>query len=423
MADPAPSQSPNLAQLLRAKLKRQDLRDLRQLFGRGGGHGEEAAEDYAAAFDGLLPLLREQKLAAAARATEVLFSDLMQQTPERRRFLVENSARYQVPRLAERLSEQSLETCFQSPSEAVHLAELAVEIAERLTADQLPEEGLRNDLKAKAWAFLGNASRAGGDPRGAEQAFVKAEAFLDAGSGDLLQQAQFQQFRGALQGDQGHFVACFRSFDRAIRIYAQCGEDHGRGRAMVYKALFYGYAGRTDDAIDLLQAGIALADGEKEPRLTLAAHHNLILFLTDQGRADEARERLEEIRPKYFELGDRINLLRLRWLEGRIARESGDLEEAENAFLETKDAFLEEKISWDAAFVSLELASLYVHQGRTAEISRIADEVLPLFQATGQQREALAAVILFKKAADMDRVSEGLVRSTVSQLQSLRRDR
>ena len=125
MADPAPSQSPNLAQLLRAKLKRQDLRDLRQLFGRGSGHGEEAAEDYAAAFDGLLPLLREQKLAAAARATEVLFSDLMQQTPERRRFLVENSARYQVPRLAERLAEQSLETCFQSPSEAVHLAELA----------------------------------------------------------------------------------------------------------------------------------------------------------------------------------------------------------------------------------------------------------------------------------------------------------
>jgi hypothetical protein len=72
---------------------------------------------------------------------------------------------------------------------------------------------------------------------------------------------------------------------------------------------------------------------------------------------DPSQERsLAETRRLYVELGERMNLTRLRWLEGKIARELGQLEEAEAALEEARGTFLEHGIGIDAALVSLDLA-------------------------------------------------------------------
>jgi hypothetical protein len=67
--------------------------------------------------------------------------------------------------------------------------------------------------------------------------------------------------------------------------------------------------------------------------------------------------------------------------------------------------FAVQGIGYDAALVSLDLAVLYLRQGRRAEVRRIAEEMTPLFQAQDVHREALAALILFQEAACQDRLT------------------
>ncbi|HYU33246.1 MAG TPA: hypothetical protein VEW48_13885 [Thermoanaerobaculia bacterium] len=49
--------------------------------------------------------------------------------------------------------------------------------------------------------------------------------------------------------------------------------------------------------------------------------------------------------------------------------------------------------------VSLDLAILYLKEGRMADVQRVAEEMLPIFQAQDVHREALAALQLFQEAA------------------------
>jgi hypothetical protein len=51
-------------------------------------------------------------------------------------------------------------------------------------------------------------------------------------------------------------------------------------------------------------------------------------------------------------------------------------------------ALLEKQMGYDAALVSLDLAILYAQEGQTAELKRLADEVIPAFESREVHREA-----------------------------------
>ena len=60
--------------------------------------------------------------------------------------------------------------------------------------------------------------------------------------------------------------------------------------------------------------------------------------------------------------------LRRRWIEGRLAAGLGRFDEAEAAFRETRQGFIERGIGYDAALASLDLAALYASRGSLAEV-------------------------------------------------------
>ena len=158
----------------------------------------------------------------------------------------------------------------------------------------------------------------------------------------------------------------------------------------------------------------------EEPGLLVSARHNLIGFLNESGRHEEAMRTLEETRSLYFTLGEQTHLIRLRWLEGRIARDLGHLNQAEAALREARDGFIERGIGFDAARVSLDLATVYLQQGRTADLKRLAVEMVPIFESRDVHQEALAALLLFLKAADAEEVTLDLLEQISSYLQLAR---
>jgi hypothetical protein len=76
------------------------------------------------------------------------------------------------------------------------------------------------------------------------------------------------------------------------------------------------------------------------------------------------------------------------------------LAEAEAALLETRDAFLERGMGFDAALASLDLAAFYEAQGCGDELGRFAAETVPLFESSGAQAYATDAMRFLRDSAE-----------------------
>ena len=152
----------------------------------------------------------------------------------------------------------------------------------------------------------------------------------------------------------------------------------------------------------------------------IVAQHNLTLYLAEGGRYCEAVRLLESARPLYYQVGDQMSLLRLRWLEGKIASALGHFTEAEEFLRGVQKELIERELGYDAALLSLDLATIYARQGRSAEMRRLAEEMLPIFKSQDIHREAIAALFVFQKAAEMERVTLGLIRDVTGYLKESR---
>ncbi len=375
--------------------------------------GAEAAEevDYTAAFEVARRRVTEWQEAFAQEQAEAreLLAELAAHPYERRRMLVTQSARFRTWSVCDHLIEQAREAGFQDPGQAVELARLGVDLAERLDPAVYGGERL-HDLGGRAWATLGNAQRIRSDFRDATASLLRAERLLRRGTGDPLEKAQLLIYRSSLLGDQRRFPELFPLIDRVVAMARRLNDRHLEGKAMVAKGLFHGHAGQTEAAIAALRRGLALADPVREHRLVVAGHHNLIFFLLESGRVEEALALFAEARPLYERFEDRMGQLRVRWLEGKIALATGRRDEAEAILLEVREQLSQRDLGFDVALASLDLVQLYTEEGRTSEVRRLSEEMLPLFEARDVQRESLVALSVLQRAAVRERVTVGLVR-------------
>jgi tetratricopeptide (TPR) repeat protein len=323
--------------------------------------------------------------------------------------------------VCERLVEQSYEAGWTEPARALELAELAVEVSDCLPVSRYGVS-VAQDLKARAWAYLGNARRLGCDLAGAEQALSHAEALADDGSADPLEEARILDLRAALLSDQGWLEEAAELLDLAIEIYSEVKDPHRCGRSMVAKGIVQGNAGRPERAIALIEVGLRLFEPRREVYLTRIAAYHLAWFLSDAGRSAEAEGALAALRRAAVAAPEPWTGFRLTWLEGRIAASGGRFAEAETALREARRRFLERGSGYDASMVTLDLASLYLRQGRSEEVLRLADEMFPLFVARDVHRQAISALAAFKHAAEMERITLGLVQEIGAYLLRARRN-
>ena len=104
-----------------------------------------------------------------------------------------------------------------------------------------------------------------------------------------------------------------------------------------------------------------------------------------------------------------------KWLEGQIARGLGQQDQAKALFREAREGFLQANAAYSTALVSLDLASLYVEQGRMTELKRIAEEMVPTTSLSRQiHREALAALDYWRQAVEAEQVCAALVAGVAS---------
>ena len=192
-------------------------------------------------------------------------------------------------------------------------------------------------------------------------------------------------------------------------------------RALIKLGTLFSVLGDPSRSVEVTREAMSLVDPETEPRIYWCATHSLAFFLCDANRHGEARQVLEAHRSLYQHFPDAWTQLRLRWLEGKIAAGLGEEERAEEALQVARAGFAEQGLGYDTALVSLELAVLYTAQGRTGDIKCLAEEIFPLFEAREIHREALSTLLLFREAAQAERLTQEAAREMAAVLQRLRR--
>ena len=338
-----------------------------------------------------------------------LHSSLLRHPASRQRLVLMNSQRYRSRALCEILIDESHSVGFHDRARSLEIAETAVVLANLLSEDELGLCPLAA-LRARAIAQKGNALRLNEEFAGAERAFFQAEQLLrEAQSGSFADEARISDLKASLRRDQRRWTEAIQLHDRIIEIYERLGQRHQLGRALSQKAIVLYELADHSEAVRLLRRSLELLEPKVEPRMFLSARHNLIMVLSEMGQFREAFALLFHTRPLYLKMGDRMNLIRLRWLEGTVAAGLGRLEQAELAFREVGESFSELNLHCDAAIVSLDLAVVHSRQGRTREVRDIAESALSIFQANGIHREAIAAITLLHQVAVREQAEAAFV--------------
>jgi transcriptional regulator with XRE-family HTH domain/tetratricopeptide (TPR) repeat protein len=319
--------------------------------------------------------------------------------------MVDKNPEFQSWGLCELVCLESEKTAADNAGKALELAELALRIAKRVS-------GVEGRLaQGWAWAFVGNARRVGSDLRGADEAFARSRELWPAGAcvdPGFLDESRLLDLEASLRRAQRRLPEAVDLLDRAVANK----KGPAAARILVKMAKTAEEMDDYTEAVEALRRAMSAVDPEDEA-LLFSIRHNLVAYLIVLGRHGEAARLLPEVRQLALRLGNDLNLVRFRWLEARVSASMGQIEEAIAALRQVRGEFAARDIAYDTALVTLELAALLAEQGRAGEVKDLARQMAFIFKAQGVEREALAALSMFRKAAEEEAVTVELARSVL----------
>lgn len=318
--------------------------------------------------------------------------------------------------LCEVLLEQSWNLRHEDPQRMLKLAGLATEAADRLDPEKYgaPETF---DLRARAWGEYANACRVSDDLVQAEGAIGRALELRKQGSGSESLRARLAELTAGILSHQRKFPAAFQALDLAYAIHRKQGDLHSAARVLVQRGVYTGRSGDPEQGIQILAKALRQIDEDDDPKLRFLVLHNILLFRVEHGEFRAASLQLFEMRPLYARHAGAVDLVKLRAVEGKIASGLGELERAERAFLQVREEFQQKGQVYVAAIAGLELAAVWLRQGRTEEVKRLILETLEVFRSRYVARESIAALLMLRDALERDLATLELVAMVSSVLE------
>jgi tetratricopeptide (TPR) repeat protein len=311
--------------------------------------------------------------------------------------------------LCEALLRKSYEARFTDPKRMLSLAESAAGVAKHIKAKKYPWPGFVADLRARTFAELGNAYRVNERFPEADAAFERAIEFLEEGTGDPLLQARVLDLFASLRSAQRKLDDAVELLELVYSLYLEAEDRHLAGRALISKGFNTRCQGYPREAVSLLERGLQLLERGRDPQLVSIGQQVLLDALTDCGEYRQASALLLQSGLREAFAAEPLNLLKLRWVEGKIHAGLGRPEKAERAFIEVRREYLRLGQVYDASLVGLELASVWLRQGRPAQVRQLSEEMYQTFVELGVQPEAARALYFVREACLVQAVTVTMI--------------
>ncbi len=312
-----------------------------------------------------------------------------------RRVLVATVEDFQTWAVCERLCEESYRAVARDAEDSLRLAELAQAAAQRAPGGppwRRCVEGYALSFVGNAWRVLGDFQRANRMLRQSVLQSAEATAFevqpLD-GTLPLLLYAVLLKYQE--EYDQSLLLT-----DQALAMRPGALQT---ARLWINKASVLEKLQAFEEALGALEAAVPRAQEAGDVRLLWALEFNRTSYLCRLQRIDEAVGRIDRLRSVAFESGRTLDLLRLSWLDARIAEGRHRSAEAAQILDSVWKAFAEQRMPFDAAIAALELAALELERGNTREVKALASAAAPVFAALTLPEKLLASSALFWQAA------------------------
>lgn len=355
---------------------------------------------------------------AARREAREQWELLRAATRQERRDSVESHPDLRSWALSEHVCEESVRAAAHRADEALELADLALFIAGRVPG----EKGWRSRLQGYAWAHVANARRVANDFDGADAAFAQAWSLWRAGAGspaDLLPEWRLLDLEASLRRAQQRFSEALELLDRARSLCEE--QSTAAGRILLKKEHILSQTGDFVGALAVLDEAAPLIERSGEPRYLTVLRFNTVDNLLHLGRYAEAAKLLPEVRRLAVAQANELDLVRVLWLEAKILIGQGQEQKAAATLEQVQREFTAHELPYDAALSSLDLALLYLKEGRTAEVRGLAVGLAWIFTSKKIHREALVALALFCEAARREAVTVDLTRSVIARIEEVRR--
>ncbi|HTG36261.1 MAG TPA: helix-turn-helix transcriptional regulator [Thermoanaerobaculia bacterium] len=357
---------------------------------------------------------RKQKAEAVRREARELWDRMKAGTRQERRELVTVFPEFRSWALAERICHESEQAAAHKVEMALELSNLALFIAERSSG----AGSWRSRLEGYCWAYIANARRVANDFAGADRAFARAwelwKVGATAGPG-ILAEWRLLDLEASLRREQHRFPAALELLDKAMALK---GNDPATSaRILLKKEHVLEQMGDIQGALAALTEVAPILETLGDDRLLFAHHFKTVNNLCHLRRYREAEERLPQVRELAVQQSNELDFIRLLWLEARLAAGLGRRKDAAAGLERIRQEFTARGLAYDAALASLELAVLYLQEGRTTEVRDLTRSMSWIFQSQGIAREALAVLTLFRDAAQCETATVELVMKVMTRLE------
>ncbi|MDY7095585.1 MAG: hypothetical protein SX243_21625 [Acidobacteriota bacterium] len=310
------------------------------------------------------------------------------------------------------LVEKSKEALAYSPARSVTLAHAAVSLTVFLDPEYYSPP-LLADLRARAWAYLGNAQRVAGDLEASEKSLRDAMVFVSRGTGATLTRGTVADLLGSLRVDQRRLTEAVQSLQQAADLYDRADRPDLVGKVHLLLGNVADLNQDPSQAIFHLTKAQQLIDEEDHAYLFANCQHNLLHALIKAGHYEEAELRLPLVERLWRKIGHYRNLLRLRWSEGHIRRQLGDSHAALNIYREVSARFERDRSYYDMALVELDIAELLAGCNRYPELAEAADRAYRILEQHSVHAEALRALLLLGEAARAETATVNMIRTLI----------
>ncbi len=268
------------------------------------------------------------------------------------------------------------------PKRALDLALEARDVAALIDRKSIGQIRWRS-LQADAWSILGSAYRSVGDLRRAENAFNVAFAFLaEKPLFDPLALSRLSQRAAYLRSDQGRFAEALELIESALADYRQMGERGKLACALVDKGVILRAAGKVREALDWVRQALEILDPAAEPRIFLAASHNMALYLQElaktPGELQEAIAWLEVAIGQHQQGSESIDFFKTRAVVALTSIRLGRRQEGRLELLRCFEGFTRLDSPPNQAVMLLHLLALAAIAGDQEEIQHLAGLFFPL---------------------------------------------
>ena len=338
--------------------------------------------------------------------------ELRQLSPAQRASRIRGAHRqFRGRALAELLIEEARSLVRNAPLKAIDWVDLVALVLHWTRGEDAPAWAA--GLLARAAAHRANALRIAGDFVSAERAFIEVRRRLATQTvNDPAVLAEAASLEASLHIDQRHAERAEDLLERAALAYRYSQDPTGLARTRIQQANLKWADGEPSQVLRLLDDAAAVLEGQPEPPdlyLKLCTVTGRVNALCQLGRYTQAQRLLHRHLDDYESSDDPYAAALFRGLDGRIALGLGDLGTAEERCRSCIAAYLTLGRDHDAALACLDLADALLAAEKTAELRRLAADLVPLFRSRDLPAETFKSLQHLARAVVAGRLSSALL--------------